>query len=58
MNKSDNISFEDVAKVASDLKIKVNDSQIENIVKEYPDRINDLDTWDIIVEDMLYELKR
>lgn len=50
------IQKEDILRVAKDLNIEVSDERVEEILKEYPENLNDNpnENWTYIVEDMLY----
>lgn len=53
------VSKEDVLVVAKDLKIKLSEKQIEDILNEYPEaQENDpTATWDLIIEDLIYQIQ-
>jgi len=57
--KTEAISIEDVYRVANDLAIGITDSQVETVLELF-DEESDNDptpTWDLVVENIIYNLK-
>jgi len=50
---------QDVLQVASKLRVKLTDSEIEQVLKDYPveQELDPSGTWDLVIEQCIYNLK-
>ena len=57
--KTTEISEEDVYQVANNLGIDITDSKVEKVLELYDDEADNdpTGTWDLIVENIIYNLK-